>query len=290
MARIKCAVFPVAGLGTRLLPATKAVPKEMLTVVDRPLIQYAVDEARAAGIERFIFVTGPDKQAVEDHFDPKPQLQETLEQRRKEDEKEAVADSALEPGEFVVVRQPEPLGDGHAIWCARNLLGEEPFAVLFPDDLILAETPCLNQLLAVYDHTGGNVVAVQDVPPEKVHAYGIVEVEDREGEESGLAVTRIEEKPSRDEAPSTLGIIGRFIVRPEVLAALDQRRADMEGELRLTETIASTIGRVPIHAVPIKGQRFDCGNTLGFVEANIAFARADPDLRDGLQKVLTRYR
>lgn len=287
MAGIKCAVFPVAGLGTRLLPATKAVPKEMLTVVDRPLIQYAVDEARDAGIERFIFVTGADKQAVEDHFDPKPQLQETLEQRRKEREREAVEESAMEPGEFVVVRQPEPLGDGHAIWCARHLLGDEPFAVLFPDDLLLAARPGLRQLLDVYESTGGNVIAVQDVSPEDVGSYGIVEV--AKGEGPNLEVTGIEEKPSRDEAPSTLAIIGRFVVRPEVLSGLDRGRAGAGGELRLTEAIASTIGRIPTHAVLIAGQRFDCGKTLGFVEANVAFALANQHLRAEMLDILARY-
>ncbi len=288
MDRIKCAVLPVGGLGTRLLPATKAVPKEMLTVVDRPLIQYAVDEARDAGIERFIFVTGPEKHAVEDHFDPKPGLQETLERRDKDEAKEAVAEASMDPGEFVIVRQPEPLGDGHAIWCARQLLDGQPFAVLFPDDLILAETPCLRQLLDVYEAEGGNVVAVQEVAPENVHSYGIVEVRETDG--GTLAVTGLEEKPSREEAPSTLGIIGRFIVQPDVLSVLERRDTGTGGEMRLTEAIASTIGEVPLHAVPVAGRRFDCGKTLGFVEANVAFALNDPDLRDGMHEMLARYR
>ena len=288
MSGIRSAVLPVGGLGTRLLPATKAVPKEMLTVVDRPLIQYAVDEARACGIERFIFVTGPEKHAIEDHFDPKPGLQETLHERRKEHEREAVAEAAMAPGEYVVVRQPEPLGDGHSVWCARTLLEDEPFAVLFPDDLILSDTPCLQQLLDVYEAKGGNVVAVQEVPASDVHLYGVVGVDDTDA--PAMPVRAITEKPSRDEAPSTLAILGRFVVGPEVLSVLDQRQAGAGGEVRLTEALAETIGRVPLHAVPVAGQRFDCGKTLGFVEANLAFALRHPDLRQEMRDLLVRYR
>jgi UTP--glucose-1-phosphate uridylyltransferase len=280
MKPVRKAILPVGGLGTRLLPATKAVPKEMLTIVDKPLIQYAVEEASAAGLESLIFVIGPDKEAIEQHFDERVHLQDALEEQGKNDALEAVQDSSLEPGRYAYVRQSVPLGVGHAIWCARGLINDEPVAVLLPDDLILSDTPCVKQLLDVYQKVGGNVIAVEAVPREETSRYGVIDVA---GEEGAVIKARgIVEKPVPDDAPSTLAVIGRYILQPEVFEALENQKPGAGGEIQLTDAIAQTLGSVPLHAVRFEGRRFDCGNKLGFVEANVAFALARRDLKDAV--------
>lgn len=278
MGRIRKAVFPVGGLGTRFLPATKAMPKEMLTVVDRPLIHYAVEEARAAGVEEFIFVTGRGKTAIEDHFDHSYELNNTLAERNRTAELEALEAWLPGPGQVAYTRQQEPLGLGHAVWCARNLVGDEPFAVLLADDLILAETPCLADLIAVHEETGGNVVSVMDVPRAETGRYGILDP----GEEQGrvVEVRGLVEKPAPEDAPSTLSIIGRYVLLPDVFRHLDRQKKGAGGEIQLTDALAAMLGDRPFHGVRIAGRRFDCGNKAGFIEANVAFALARDDLRD----------
>lgn len=287
MRPVRKAILPVGGLGTRLLPATKAVPKEMLTIVDKPLIQYAVEEASAAGLENLIFVIGPDKEAIEQHFDERVHLQDALEEQGKDEALEAVQEAALEAGRYAYVRQSVPLGVGHAIWCARGLISGEPVAVLLPDDLILSETPCMKQLLDVYQKVGGNVIAVEAVPREQTSRYGIVKVSKEEG--TVIEATGIVEKPAPDDAPSTLAVIGRYILQPEVFEALEDQKPGAGGEIQLTDAIAQTLGSVPLHVVRFEGQRFDCGNKLGFVEANVAFALARRDLRDDIITRLQRH-
>jgi UTP--glucose-1-phosphate uridylyltransferase len=287
MKPVRKAILPVGGMGTRLLPATKAVPKEMLTIVDKPLIQYAVEEASAAGIENLIFVIGPDKEAIAQHFDERQELQDALEQRGKEEALEAVQESSLETGRHAYVRQSVPRGVGHAIWCAASLLNSEPVAVLLPDDLMLCETPCIKQLIDVYQQVGGNVVAVETVSREETSRYGIVDVA---GESGAVApVQAIVEKPDPDRAPSTLAVIGRYILQPEVFEALEDQKPGAGGEIQLTDAIAATLGKVPLHAVRFEGQRFDCGNKLGFVEANVAFALARQSLRDDMIALIERH-
>ena len=273
--RVRKAVLPVAGLGTRFLPATKAMAKEMLTVVDRPLIQYAVEECLAAGIDEFVFVTGRNKGALEDHFDSAYELEATLEQRRKATELKQTQDATLKPGSAIFTRQQRPLGLGHAVWCARHWIGREPFAVLLPDELMLGSPTCTAQLVAAYEKTGGNVVAVMDVPREQTKSYGIVAIK---GEKDGLAeMTGIVEKPKPEEAPSTLAWIGRSVVLPEVFDHLDRHETGAGGEIQLTDAMAKMIGHHPFHAMTYTGQRFDCGSRAGFLEANVAIAlqRAD---------------
>jgi UTP--glucose-1-phosphate uridylyltransferase len=287
MKPVRKAILPVGGLGTRLLPATKAVPKEMLTIVDKPLIQYAVEEASAAGLENLIFVIGPDKEAIEQHFDERVHLQDALEEQGKDDALEAVQDSSLNPGQYVYVRQSVPLGVGHAIWCARGLINSEPVAVLLPDDLILSETPCVKQLLDVYRKVGGNVIAVESVPREETSRYGVIDAAGDEG--TVIEAKGIVEKPAPDDAPSTLAVIGRYILQPEVFEALEDQKPGAGGEIQLTDAIARTLGNVPLHAVRFEGQRFDCGNKLGFVEANVAFALARRDLKDDVVARLQRH-
>ncbi|MBW7849836.1 MAG: UTP--glucose-1-phosphate uridylyltransferase GalU [Rhodospirillales bacterium] len=282
--RVRKAVFPVGGMGTRFLPATKAMPKEMLPVVDKPLIQYAVEEARAAGIEHFIFVTGRGKAALEDHFDHAPDLERTLRERGKMAEIEAVTAWMPKSGQVSYTRQQEPLGLGHAVWCARDLVENEPFAVILPDDLILAKTPCLKQMVAVHTEVGGNVVAVMDVPREHTKRYGILDVEFDNGR---LARAKgLVEKPDPAKAPSTLSITGRYILHPEVFEHLDRQERGAGNEIQLTDAIAATIGTVPFHGLRFEGQRFDCGDKVGFLHANIAFALARPDLGDQVRAVL----
>lgn len=272
--RIRKAVFPVAGLGTRFLPATKAMPKEMLTLVDRPLIQHAVDEARAAGIEQFIFVTSRGKGAMEDHFDANNDLKRTLEKRGKMKELAIVEQSELPSGDLQFVRQRDPLGLGHAVWCARHLVGREPFAILLPDDVVLAKTPCLKQMVEAYEQTGGNLVAVVDVPREQTNRYGILEVGKDDGKMA--EIKGLVEKPEPAVAPSTLSIIGRYILQPEVFDELDAKQVGQGGEIQLTDSMAKLIGRQPFNGLRYEGQRYDCGNKLGFLEANVAFSLADP--------------
>jgi len=284
---IRKAVFPVAGLGTRFLPATKALPKEMLPIVDKPLIQYALEEAQDAGIEQFVFVTGRGKTAMEDHFDHAIELEQTLKERGKTSELEIVLACSPPPGQLSYVRQQQPLGLGHAVWCGKNFVGDEPFAVLLADDLILAEPGCLKQMIDVYNETGGNVVAVEDVPREHTNRYGILDVKSDDGriaEALGLV-----EKPDPADAPSTLSIIGRYILTPEVFAELDRHETGAGGEIQLTDAMARTIGRVPFHSLRFDGKRFDCGSKAGFLEANIAFALNRDDLRDRTKTILKDY-
>lgn len=285
--RIHKAVFPVAGLGTRFLPATKSMPKEMLPVVDKPLIQYALEEAKAAGIEEFILVTGRGKGAMEDHFDHAYELEATLQARGKQAALETLGDTLFEAGQISYVRQQQPLGLGHAVWCARNLIGDEPFAVLLPDDLVLAEQGCLAQMVEIYERVGGNVVAVMDVPREQTNRYGILDVVEDDGrvaKAQGLV-----EKPDPAAAPSTLSIIGRYILDPKVLKALDLKEKGAGGEIQLTDAMARTIDEVPFHGLRFTGTRFDCGSKEGFLEANVAFALARDDLRGAMQEILRKH-
>src|SRR5579883_3344565 len=273
--RVRKAVLPVAGLGTRFLPATKAMPKEMLTVVDRPLIQYAVEECLAAGIEEFVFVTGRNKSALEDHFDSAYELEATLEQRKKNHELKQTQQATLKPGNAIFTRQQRPLGLGHAVWCARDWIGDEPFAVLLPDELMVGSPTCTAQLVAVHDKTGGSVVAVVDVPREQTKSYGIAAVK---GAKNGLAeVSGLVEKPKPDDAPSTLAIIGRYILLPEVFEHLSRHEKGAGGEIQLTDAMARMIGNKPFHAMTYTGGRYDCGSRLGFLEANVAVSLQRPD-------------
>ncbi len=285
--RVRKAIFPVGGMGTRFLPATKAMPKEMLPVVDKPLIQYAVEEAKAAGIEEFIFVTGRGKTAIEDHFDYSGELVEALRARGKNDELKAATEYLPAPGQVAYTRQQEPLGLGHAIWCARNLVGDEPFAVLLADDLILSETPCLKQMIEAYGGTGGNMLAVMEVAPADTVHYGIVDI----GRDDGRLVELrgLVEKPALEAAPSTLAIVGRYILEPEVFDRLGRQERGVDGEIQLTDALAQMIGRSPFHGFRFEGRRFDCGNKAGFLEANIAFALERPGLSEEVRDMLRRY-
>ena len=285
--RIRKAVFPVGGMGTRFLPATKAMPKEMLPVVDKPLIQYAVEEARAAGIEEFIFVTGRDKTAIEDHFDHSVELYNILVARGDREKAALIRSAMFEPGQVAYTRQQEALGLGHAVWCARNLVGDEPFAVLLADDLVMAETPCLKQMVEVFDSQGGNVIAVMDVPPEHTDRYGILEI----GSDDGrlVDVKGLVEKPAPAVAPSTLSVIGRYILQPDVFRHLQLRETGAGGEIQLTDAMAKMIGGAPFHGLRFEGRRFDCGDKAGFFEANLAFALARDDLHDDVDAIIRKY-
>ena len=284
--RVRKAVLPVAGLGTRFLPATKAMPKEMLTVVDRPLIQYAVEECLAAGIEEFVFVTGRNKYALEDHFDISYELEATLEQRSKAAELKQTQDATLKAGNAIFTRQQKPLGLGHAVWCARHWIGREPFAVLLPDELTIGSPTCTAQLVAAHEKTGGNVVAVMDVPREQTKSYGIAAIK---GEKAGLAeITGMVEKPKPEEAPSTLAIIGRYVLLPEVFDHLGKHETGAGGEIQLTDAMAKMIGHKPFHALRYEGQRYDCGSRIGFLEANVAVALHRPETAVETRAVLNR--
>ncbi len=284
---VRKAVFPVAGQGTRFLPATKAMPKEMLPVVDKPLIQYAVEEAREAGIEEFIFVTGRAKSAIEDHFDHSYELEHSLEERGKDEILKSIREIIPEAGQVSYTRQQKPLGLGHAVWCARYHINDEPFAVLLADDLILAKPGCLKQMMETYQEVGGNLVAVEDVPQEHTDRYGILDVIEDNGK---IASARgLVEKPKPADAPSTLSIIGRYILQPEVFDQLDRQEKGAGGEIQLTDAMARTIGDVPFHGLRFEGNRYDCGNQLGFLEANLAFSLDRDDMRDGIQKMLKKY-
>ncbi|MFP6712454.1 MAG: UTP--glucose-1-phosphate uridylyltransferase GalU [Rhodospirillales bacterium] len=284
---VRKAVFPVAGQGTRFLPATKAMPKEMLPVVDKPLIQYAVDEAREAGIEEFIFVTGRAKSAIEDHFDHSYELEHSLEERGKDDILATIREIIPAAGQVSYTRQQKPLGLGHAVWCARYHIHDEPFAVLLADDLILAKPGCLKQMVETYQETGGNLVAVEDVPKEHTDRYGILDVVEDNGK---IARARgLVEKPNPADAPSTLSIIGRYILQPQVFEQLDRQEKGAGGEIQLTDAMARTIGDVPFHGFRFEGNRYDCGNRLGFLEANLAFSLDRDDMRDGVVEMLKKY-
>jgi UTP--glucose-1-phosphate uridylyltransferase len=284
---LRKAVLPVAGLGTRFLPATKATAKEMLPVVDKPLIQYAVEEARAAGIEQFCMVTGRGKTALVEHFDIAFELEATLRDRNKTDAMALLQGTHVEPGSMVAVRQQVPLGLGHAIWCARAFIGDDPFAILLPDDLVLADTPCLRQLADAYRDTGGNVVAVTEVPPEHTNRYGILKT----GKDDGrlVEVLGLVEKPEPKDAPSNLSIIGRYVLMPEVIGYLSRMERGAGGEVQLTDGMARLIGTQPFHGLRYEGRRFDCGDKVGFLEAQIAYALKRPDLADAVHAFLKKY-
>ena len=284
---LKKAVLPVAGLGTRFLPATKAIPKEMLPVVDKPLIQYAIDEARAAGIEQFCMVTGRGKTALIDHFDIAFELEATLAERGKQDALDMLHEEVMEPGSIVTVRQQVPLGLGHAIWCARAFIGDDPFAILLPDDLVLSQTPCLGQLADAYRATGGNVVAVEEVPMEQVHRYGVLKTGTTE--RNLVEVTGLVEKPKREEAPSNLSIIGRYVLLPEVIGHLARMERGAGNEVQLTDAMAKMIGAAPFHGLKFEGRRFDCGDKAGYLEAQIAFGLVRPDLGPSIRHFLKAY-
>ena len=281
---VRKAVFPVAGLGTRFLPATKVMPKEMLPIVDKPLIQYALEEAQEAGIEDFVLVTGRGKNLMEDHFDNAYELEAILIERGKEAELDAVQRMMPDPGKLAYTRQRRPLGLGHAIWCARQFIACEPFAVLLPDDLIQAGPGCLKQMMDAYAEVGGNIVAVEDVPREHTNRYGILDVESEKG---ALARARgLVEKPDPASAPSTLSIIGRYILQPEVFEHLDKHETGAGDEIQLTDAMAKTIGDIPFHGMRFEGRRFDCGTKIGFVAANVAFAVARDDLNGDIREVI----
>jgi UTP--glucose-1-phosphate uridylyltransferase len=284
---LRKAIFPVGGLGTRFLPATKALPKEMLPVVDKPLIQYAVEEARAAGIEELIFVTGRGKSAIEDHFDYSYELHDTLKSRGKKADLKVVEAILPKPGNIAYTRQQEPRGLGHAVWCARHLVAGEPFAVLLADDLVQSDVPCLKQMVDVYNRLGGNLVAVMDVPREHTDRYGILKVG---GESRGVVeALGLVEKPRPDVAPSTLSIIGRYILQPEVLQHLDAQEVGAGGEIQLTDAMAKMTGKGRFHGYRFKGRRFDCGDKAGFIEANIAYALAHPTIGKAVKESVLAF-
>ena len=276
--RVRTAVFPVAGLGTRFLPATKAMPKEMLTVVDRPLIQYAVDEAREAGIEHLVFVTGRNKSVIEDHFDRQFELEHTLEMRGKTDALRELQRDLPSAGQTSFTRQQEPLGLGHAVWCARELVGNQPFALLLPDMVFKAKPGVLKQMMQAYEETGGNIIGVEEVDPAEVSSYGIVKR--GSGPDSGFRITGMVEKPKREDAPSNLFISGRYILQPEIFSLLSEQTKGAGGEIQLTDAMQILIRTQQFTGVKYHGKVFDCGSKIGFLTANVVFALDRPDLAD----------
>lgn len=282
---IRKAVFPVAGLGTRFLPATKAIPKEMLPVIDRPLIQYAVDEAREAGIEQLIFVTGRGKTAIVEHFDTAYELEHTMRDRGKG--LEVLDPTRIQPGNLVTVRQQVPMGLGHAIWCARAVVGDEPFAIFLPDEMMVGSPGCMKQMVDAYNQVGGNLISVLEVPEEDVSSYGVIAPGARISE-SLTEVTGLVEKPKREDAPSNLIISGRYILQPEVMRLLEDQEKGAGGEIQLTDAMARMIGQQPFHAVKFDGRRFDCGSKTGFVEATLALALERPDMADDVREIMRR--
>jgi UTP--glucose-1-phosphate uridylyltransferase len=287
MQAIRKAVFPVAGLGTRFLPATKAMPKEMLPVVDRPLIQHVVDEARAAGIEHFIFVTGRNKAVIEDHFDRQFELEHTLTERQRRNDLELLARDLPGPGTASFTRQQQPLGLGHAVWCARELVGREPFALLLPDVLVQHEPGCLAQMIdAARNIERANVIAVERVPPERVHMYGVVGIGEREGDLFSL--TQMVEKPSPETAPSNLIITGRYILQPEIFDILASEKRGAGGEIQLTDAMIELARTQPFYALEFEGRSFDCGSKVGFLAANIAYALERSDIAAAVRAELAR--
>ncbi|MDO9384168.1 MAG: UTP--glucose-1-phosphate uridylyltransferase [Hyphomicrobiaceae bacterium] len=284
--RIRKAVLPVAGLGTRFLPATKAVPKEMLTVVDRPVVQHVVDEARAAGIEHFIFVTGRNKGVIEDHFDNQFELEATLSSRNKTKELEALLADLPGAGQTSFTRQQAPLGLGHAVWCARDIVGDEPFALLLPDMLHHGKTPCLKDMMDAYAERGGNYIAVSPVPEDQTHQYGIVGVEDAKAKVSGI--TQMIEKPPKGTAPSNLHITGRYILQPEIFGLLATQERGAGGEIQLTDSMIKLMAAQPFHAVTFDGEIYDTGSKIGFLMANVVYALDREDIGPQLKAELKR--
>lgn len=282
---IRKAVFPVAGLGTRFLPATKAIPKEMLPIIDRPLIQYAVDEAREAGIEQLIFVTGRGKTAIVEHFDTAFELEHTMSGRGKA--LEVLDATRILPGNLVTVRQQVPMGLGHAIWCARAVVGNEPFAIFLPDEMMVGSPGCMKQMVDAYNEVGGNLISVLEVPAEEVSSYGVIAPGKRVSP-TLTEVTALVEKPRREEAPSNLIISGRYILQPEVMRTLESQEKGAGGEIQLTDAMARMIGEQPFHAVTFAGQRFDCGSKAGFVEATLSLALQRPDMADEVRAIMKK--
>jgi UTP--glucose-1-phosphate uridylyltransferase len=282
---IRKAVLPVAGMGTRFLPATKAVPKEMLPVVDKPVVQYAVEEAREAGIEQFVFVTGRGKNIIEDHFDHAYELEALLKEREKTKELDSLLESLPKSGSVSFTRQQKPLGLGHAVWCARHFIGNEPFAVLLPDDLLVGKPGALKQMVQAYNEVGGGaVIAAEEKPLEEVHRYGVVAPGATKG--NITEVKGMVEKPKAEKAPSRLCIVGRYILPPEIFLELDKKEKGAGGEIQLTDSMQRLIGRVPFHAVKTNCARYDCGDKVGFLQANIAVGLSRPDIAPALKKVL----
>ena len=285
--RVKKAIFPVAGLGTRFLPATKALSKEMFPVVDKPLIQYALEEAREAGIEEYIFVTGRSKSTIQDHFGRSYELEKILIDNNKSELVEEIKSWVPDPSQISYVRQQKALGLGHAVWCARNNIGDEPFAVLLADDLVLSNPGCLAQMMEVYAEVKGNVVAIEEVPMEKVNRYGVLDIESEDGvvvKAKGLV-----EKPNPKVAPSNLSIIGRYILQPDVFRKLDNQEKGAGNEVQLTDAIAETLNDIPFHGFKFAGKRFDCGSRLGYLEANLAYALERPSMKDDILYIINKY-
>jgi len=280
--RVRKAVFPVAGLGTRLLPATKSIPKEMITVVDRPLVQYAVDEAREAGIEQLIFVTGRGKSALVDYFDQAFELETTM--REKGKSLDVLDPSNARFGEVVTVRQQQPLGLGHAVWCARDIVGDEPFAVLLPDELMYGKPNCLAQMVDAYNKVGGNIVAALEVPDDETHKYGVIDPGATDGRLT--EIRGLVEKPKPGTAPSNLMLPGRYILQPDVMRALDDHERGAGGEIQLTDAMAKLIGRQPFHAFRFEGERYDCGSAAGFVIANLAMSLERDDVGPAVREFI----
>lgn len=277
--KVTKAIFPVAGLGTRFLPATKSIPKEIMTLVDRPLIQYAIDEARAAGIKEFIFVTSRGKSALEDYFDHAPELETALRKSGKTELLQNLKSTNMESGAIAYIRQHKALGLGHAVWCARHLVGNEPFAVILPDDVIAAEKPCLQQMVEAYAETRGNIVAAMEVPPAKTSSYGILDVAADDGRV--VQVKGMVEKPDPGTAPSNLAVIGRYILTPKIMQNLNKLKSGAAGEIQLTDAIANEINQSgDVYGLRFSGHRFDCGSKSGFLQATVAFGLARPDLAD----------
>jgi UTP--glucose-1-phosphate uridylyltransferase len=282
---VRKAVFPVAGLGTRFLPATKAIPKEMLPIIDRPLIQYAVDEAREAGIEQMIFVTGRGKTAIVEHFDHAFELEATMRDRAKT--LDVLAPTRIQPGNLVTVRQQVPMGLGHAIWCARAIVGEEPFAIFLPDELMIGSPGCMKQMMDAYNEVGGNLISVLEVPREEVSSYGVI-APGRRIDAALTEVTALVEKPKVENAPSNLIISGRYILQPQVMRTLECQEKGSGGEIQLTDAMARMIGDQPFHAVTFRGRRYDCGSKVGFVEATLALALERSDMSDAVRTMAQR--
>ena len=282
---VRKAVFPVAGMGTRFLPATKAVPKEMLPVVDKPVVQYAVEEAKDAGIEQFIFVTGRGKHIIEDHFDHAYELESLLEARDKTAELNSLLESLPQTGSVGFIRQQQPLGLGHAVWCARHFVGNEPFAVLLPDDLMVGTPGALAQMIRAYDAVGGGIiVAAEEKSREETKRYGVVDPGATKG--NATEVRGVVEKPDPAKAPSTLCVIGRYILQPQIFAELDRQERGAGNEIQLTDSMAKMIGRMPFHAVKTDCARFDCGDKVGFLHANLAVGLSRPDIAPSLRAIL----
>ncbi|MFW0776771.1 MAG: UTP--glucose-1-phosphate uridylyltransferase GalU [Rickettsiales bacterium] len=283
-AKITKAVFPVGGLGTRFLPATKSMPKEMLPVVDKPLIHYAFEEAKAAGIEQFIFVTGRNKNAIANHFDHAHELQTLLGSKNKKKELETASDWLPDAGNILFTRQQQPLGLGHAIWCARHMIGDEPFAVILADDMVLSKTPCLKQMVNAY--SGGNMLAVTDIPRAQTNQYGIVDIDKKATQKNKSLVKAkgLVEKPDPRKAPSTLSIIGRYILQPDVFTFLDKQKPGAGGEIQITDAINKMIGKHDVYGYRYSGTRYDCGSVAGYVAANVAYALQRKDLKKQVHK------